>query len=87
MIYPDSFYHEYGIPSPAELVEYNLELAIPDILHDEIRAMEESWALLNAGKDDLQWDIHWDMLQSSVNGLEADGDISSELVAVMESVW
>jgi len=56
-----------------------LELAIPDILRDEIRAMEESWARIDAGEDDLYWDIHWDMLQSSVNGLEADGDISSEL--------
>lgn len=58
--------------------ESYLECGLPQDLQASIEAMKKSWAIVDSGKRDIQWDIVWCDLNADINSAEVDGRITSE---------
>ena len=63
-----------GKPLDQSYLEYDL----PIFLQDSIHQMNESWEMIDAGKEDSIWDCNWCDLQSSINICEVEQLITSE---------
>lgn len=75
-----------------ELVEYDgcdketgkpldksyLECGLPSYLQSSIKAMVESWKIVDSGEMDLHWDLYWCELNADINCAEVDQEITSE---------
>ena len=62
---------------PAEVTEGGyLERSIPPHLTEALEKMKRSWAILDAGGEDMRWGDCWDELASSINAAEVDRVIS-----------
>ena len=58
--------------------ESYLEKGLPVYLQKSIEAIQASWAIVDSGKKDLHWDIHWCDLSSDINSAETEQEISSD---------
>lgn len=74
MPHDDLYDSETGLP----LDKSYLETGLPPYLYESIANMEEHWAILDAGKEDMHWDLYWYDLCSDINSAEVDQVISSE---------
>lgn len=55
-----------------------LEKDIPRWLQNSIQEMKKHWAILDAGKEDFNWDTAWCELNSDINVAEVEQCISRE---------
>ena len=69
-----SYRKDTGLPKS----EARYEKGLPDYLRKSIEAMNATWALLDAGKDDLHRDLNWCDLNADINSAETEQEISSE---------
>lgn len=70
----DAYDNETGLP----LDKSYLECGLPESLLEAIEEMKRSWARLDAGEEDLRWDLYWCELNAIINSAEVEGTISSE---------
>ena len=54
------------------------ECGLPPYLKESISNMQKSWAIEDAGGQDLHWDVAWCELNSNINSAEVDQVISAE---------
>lgn len=64
-----------------------LEKGLPNDLLNSIKKMEESWKIIDSGKEDLHWDIWWCELNADINSAEVDNVISSEQASYLRSKY
>lgn len=64
-----------------------LEKNLPEHLQKTIAAMEESWKRIDAGIEDVDWDIAWCALRSDINCYEAEKKITSEVAWFLRSKY
>ncbi len=69
-----NYQRETGLPKN----DARFEKGLPAYLRKSIDAMNATWALLDAGKDDLHRDLNWCDLNADINSAETEQDISSE---------
>lgn len=50
----------------------------PEDLHESILRMEESWNVIDSGRQDNHWDLWWCDLNALINSYEVEQVISSE---------
>ena len=74
MLNNDLYDTETGLPIDRSYLEKNL----PEYLYKSIAEMNRHWAMLDAGEEDLRWDLYWGDLCSDINSAEVDQEISSE---------
>ena len=74
MLNNDLYDTETGLPIERSYLEKNL----PEYLYKSIAEMNRHWAMLDAGEEDLRWDLYWGDLCSDINSAEVDQEISSE---------
>ena len=55
-----------------------LECGLPEDLHESILRMEESWNIIDSGRQDNHWDLCWCDLNALINSYEVEQVISSE---------
>ncbi|MBQ5340849.1 MAG: helix-turn-helix transcriptional regulator [Oscillospiraceae bacterium] len=55
-----------------------LEKGLPPYLIESIEAMQRSWAIEDAGKKDIHWDIVWCDLNADINSAETEQEITGE---------
>ena len=55
-----------------------LECGLPEFLSESIELMNKSWENIDAGKEDLRWDLYWCNLNADINACEVEQIISSE---------
>lgn len=65
---------ELGKPIDKTYLECNL----PKFLVKSIKALEESWEILDRGERDLHWDLNWCELQSDINYAQFEDLITRE---------
>ena len=68
------YQRETGLP----ISEARFEKGLPAYLRKSIDAMNATWALLDASKDDLHRDLNWCDLNADINSAETEQEISSE---------
>ena len=56
--------------------ETYLEKGLPPYLLTSLEAMKKSWAIEDAGKRDLHWDLYWCEMNADINSAEVDQEIS-----------
>lgn len=55
-----------------------LERGLPPYLQTSLENMIASWARMDRGETDYQWDLYWCELNADINSAEVDQVISSE---------
>lgn len=55
-----------------------LEMDLPAYLQISLDNMKESWKIIDAGENDIHWDICWCELNTDINAAENDRVISME---------
>ena len=65
---------EIGLPKS----KARFEKGLPAYLRKSIEAMNATWALLDAGQNDLHRDLNWCDLNADINYAETEQQISSE---------
>ena len=74
MIDTANYQKDNGLPKG----EMRFEKGLPAYLQASVRAMEQSWSLVDSGKKDLHWDLNWCDLNADINSAETEQEISSE---------
>lgn len=67
--------------------EKYLEHGLPDYLKRSIEAIKPIWETIDAGGDDLHWDIYWCELNADINSAEVDRVISPEQAAYLRKKY
>ena len=65
---------ETGLPKDLAYLENGL----PAYLQDSIEQMKKSWKTIDAGNEDIHWDIYWCELNADINSAEVEQEITSE---------
>ena len=55
-----------------------LECALPPYLEESLKAMIDSWEIIDSGEKDYNWDNVWCELNADINAAEIEQEISSE---------
>ena len=69
---------QYDSKTGLPLDQSYLECGLPNDLRASIAEMQQSWATLDSGKQDLHWDIYWCNLNADINSAEVEQIISPE---------
>lgn len=74
MDHNNDYDNETGLPQSKEYLEHGL----PPYLQSSLKNMITSWKIIDSGKKDYHWDIHWSELNADINFAETEQEISSE---------
>lgn len=69
---------QYDPETGKPLDQSYLECGLPEDLHKSILRMEESWNIIDSGRQDNHWDLWWCDLNALINSYEVEQVISSE---------
>ena len=69
---------QYDPETGKPLDQSHLECGLPEDLHESILRMEESWNIIDSGRQDNHWDLWWCDLNALINSYEVEQVISSE---------
>ena len=69
-----NYYPQTGMPKD----EVHYERDLPAYLQLSIEQMQQSWAHLDSGTKDLQWDLNWSELNADINSAETNQEISAD---------
>ena len=69
---------QYDPETGKPLDQSYLECGLPEDLHESILRMEESWNIIDSGRQDNHWDLCWCDLNALINSYEVEQVISSE---------
>ena len=68
----------YDIATGLPLDKTYLERGLPPYLQSSLMNMSASWAIVDSGEKDYQWDLYWCELNADINAAEVEQEISSE---------
>ena len=69
---------QYDPETGKPLDQSYLECGLPEDLHESILRMEESWNIIDSGRQDNHWDLWWCDLNALINSYEVEQVILSE---------
>ena len=81
---------QYDPETGKPLDQSYLECGLPEDLHESILRMEESWNIIDSGRQDNHWDLCWCDLNALINSYEVEQSSHQNRHGICEkniSVW